>query len=69
MPNNMESNVILKAVIDMLQAQTDKGVSKYGHMVELESLPAEAWLKHAQEEIIDLLVYLECLKQKIYNNK
>lgn len=69
MQNNMENNMILKSVVDMLQKQTDKGVAKYGHMVEIDTLPTEAWLKHAQEEIIDLLVYLECLKQKMYNDK
>ena len=65
----IEYNEVLESVQDKLKKQTEKGYKKYGTIVEPDSLPTVAWIDHAQEEIIDLLVYLECLKYKLYHNE
>lgn len=64
-PEFIEENPILKAVSDKLTAQSLKGIQKYGHTVRMDSLSLAEWINHAQEEIIDLLVYLETIKQAI----
>lgn len=58
-------NKILSQVKDLLEKQTEKGVKKYGHSVDADELTAEQWIDHASEEIVDLLVYLQCLKEKL----
>lgn len=40
----------------------EKGLAKYGVGVERDDLTALDWLQHAQEEALDLAVYLERLK-------
>jgi hypothetical protein len=61
----IKTNEVLNAVSALLIKQTEKGVQKYGQAVTPANLTTIAWLEHAQEEIVDLLVYLECLKQKL----
>lgn len=61
----IKTNTVLNAVNALLIKQTEKGVQKYGQSVTPAKLTTVAWIDHAQEEIVDLLVYLECLKQKL----
>lgn len=61
----MSENKVLKTVHELLDKQSAKGFKKYGEFVKAENLTAEQWIDHAQEELIDTLVYLECLKQKL----
>ncbi len=63
---NKEENMKVKdKVKDIIDAQQDKGLSKYGVYVDDADLTAEEWIEHAQEELADMMVYLECLKRKI----
>jgi hypothetical protein len=65
----IEYNDVLLSVEDKLRKQTEKGFKKYGTIVNPDRLPTVEWIDHAQEEIIDLLVYLECLKYKVYHSE
>ena len=56
---------ILTDVKRLLEKQTLKGLKKYGTTVDPDSLSAEDWIDHASEEIIDTLVYLRCLKERL----
>lgn len=63
----MEYNETLQNVEAILRKQTEKGIKKYGHTVDPDNLTAEQWIDHTMEELVDTLVYLQCLKQKLYN--
>lgn len=63
----VEENIVLNNVQQLLKNQTEKGVKKYGHTVNPESLEFIEWVDHASEEIADLLVYLQCMKEKHKN--
>lgn len=65
MQDYINQNEVLRAVQAKLIAQTQKGIQKYGHSVKPDALETVDWIEHAQEEIIDLIVYLECLKVKV----
>lgn len=52
-------------IIAIIQAQQAKGLSKYGVTVDDAQLPTVEWIRHAQEELVDCLVYLEKLKERI----
>lgn len=61
------ANEILRNIQDKFETQTEKGIAKYGHTLRPESLFTTDWINHAQEELIDALVYLECLKSSLIN--
>jgi hypothetical protein len=48
-------------VIEKLYARADVGLRKYGTDMERSDLSQLEWLIHAQEEAMDLAVYLERL--------
>lgn len=56
----------IKSIIDR---QQEKGLKKYGKTVDQADLSIEEWIEHTQEEIVDTLIYLECIKQKMIDNK
>jgi len=49
----------VQAVCDMLQSRAQVGLKKYGVDTTREDLTHIQWLKHAQEEALDLAVYLQ----------
>tara|TARA_R100001198_G_C5222345_1_gene204039 strand:- start:507 stop:695 length:189 start_codon:yes stop_codon:yes gene_type:complete len=48
-------------VCKKIRARSDVGKQKYGVTMEEEELSRLAWLIHAQEEAMDLAVYLQKL--------
>ncbi|MCV9368943.1 hypothetical protein OIO07_11895 [Bacillus paralicheniformis] len=58
-------NPIIKSVFEKIEKQQEKGLEKYGTEVETDLYSLRGWLQHAQEEVIDLAVYLETAIQKI----
>ena len=57
--------MIKEKVKSIIDAQQEKGFNKYGVYVDDADLSPEEWIEHAQEELADMMVYLECLKRKI----
>jgi hypothetical protein len=55
------------AVAKKLQDRAAIGKNKYGVTMERTDLTDIDWLKHAQEEAMDLAVYLEKLIQRVEN--
>lgn len=53
----VDANV--EAVRALLLARSEVGLRKYGTTTERTDLGPVAWLRHAQEEALDLAVYLE----------
>ena len=58
---------ILTDVKKILEKQTMKGLKKYGTTVNPSALEATEWIDHACEEIVDTLVYLQCIKERLKN--
>jgi hypothetical protein len=58
-------NHTLSSVEALLRKQTEKGFRKYGVIVEPSRLSSVEWIDHAMEELVDTLVYLQCLKDKL----
>ena len=56
-----DKNVL--AVREKLLARMKTGIRKYGVTTERADLSQQQWLQHAQEEALDLAVYLERLMQ------
>ena len=59
------ANPVLREVNELLQNQTAKGIAKYGTTVNPMDYTAIEWIEHARQELMDELVYLTVLKQKL----
>jgi len=57
------------AVCKKLQDRAEVGKNKYGVTMERGDLSVEDWLIHAQEEAMDLAVYLEKIITVLKVNK
>ena len=58
-------NEVLKSVNKLIVKQTEKGIAKYRKTVNAEDYSLVGWIEHCQQEIVDTLIYLECIRQKV----
>jgi hypothetical protein len=54
---------IVKAVIKKFTERSELGKKKYGVTLDRTDLQPLDWIQHAQEELMDGILYLEKLKQ------
>ncbi|CDH46966.1 hypothetical protein [Candidatus Contendibacter odensensis] len=52
---------IVETVRQKLKARSEVGIAKYGHTLARTDLSRLDWLRHAQEEAMDLALYLQKL--------
>lgn len=65
----MESgDKVVDTIIQKFYQRSKVGQKKYGTTLENNNLEINEWIVHAQEELMDCLLYLEKLKEEI-NNK
>lgn len=64
MKNNPAPDANVESVRAKLLSRCRVGFRKYGVTTEREDLSRKQWLIHAQEEALDLAVYLERLIQE-----
>jgi hypothetical protein len=65
----MESgDKVVDTIIQKFYHRSKVGQKKYGTTLENNNLEINEWIVHAQEELMDCLLYLEKLKEEI-NNK
>jgi len=55
---------IEETVIEKIKIRRAQGLNKYGVTMERTDLNRKQWLQHAQEEAMDLAIYLEKLIQQ-----
>jgi hypothetical protein len=53
---------IVQAVIQKFQQRSSVGIDKYGTTLDRSDLNPSEWIQHAQEELMDGILYLEKLK-------
>jgi hypothetical protein len=56
---------VVKSVIDKFIARSVMGKEKYGTDLDRTDLQTVDWITHAQEELMDGILYLEKLKQNV----
>lgn len=59
------SDSIVRAVVAKFLQRSALGVTKYGVTLDRGDLGAADWIQHAQEELMDGILYLEKLKQTL----
>jgi hypothetical protein len=55
----------VRSVIEKMIERAGTGLSKYGVTTERTDLDLIEWITHAQEEAMDLAIYLERIKQEL----
>lgn len=63
-PQKFEDTIVL-AVITKFYERSKVGIKKYNTTLDRDDLSPLEWLNHAQDEAMDLCLYLERLKKKI----
>jgi hypothetical protein len=59
---------IVAAVIAKFQQRSEVGQKKYGTNLDRTDLTTMDWIQHAQEELMDGILYLEKLKKTLSSN-
>ena len=67
--HRVQSNIIMDsvvtAVVEKFKQRSEFGQKKYGTNLDRTDLKPLDWIQHAQEELMDGILYLEKLKQVI----
>ena len=58
----MEDSIV-KSVIESFKQRSETGILKYGKTLDRNDLTFLQWIQHAQEELMDAILYLEKLKK------
>ena len=61
-------DTIVNSIIKKFISRSNVGKEKYGTTLDRDDLKTIEWIEHAQEELMDGILYLEKLK-KTYNKK
>lgn len=54
---------VVQSVINKFKQRSEVGIKKYNTTLDREDLTDKEWINHAQEEAMDLILYLEKLKR------
>ena len=57
-------DLIVEKVINKFKTRSTLGIAKYNTTLQENNLSVYEWLNHAQEEALDMALYLEKLKQQ-----
>ena len=64
----MDKDSVVESIIKKFQQRSELGQKKYGVTLDRTDLKPMDWIVHAQEELMDGILYLEKLK-KIFQEK
>jgi hypothetical protein len=64
-----QKDSIVESVIKKFQDRSNVGIKKYGTTLDRNDLSKLDWISHAQEEAMDLILYLERLKNEERRDK
>lgn len=56
------SDSIVNSIVNKFLSRSDIGIKKYGTTLDRNDLSTIDWINHAQEELMDGILYLEKLK-------
>ena len=59
---------IVASVIEKFKSRSEVGIAKYGTTLDRTDLGILDWIQHAQEELMDGILYLEKLKKTLTEN-
>ena len=58
---------IVQSILEKFIDRAEMGFTKYNNTLDRKDLSRIEWINHAQEELMDGILYLERLKQELDN--
>ena len=68
MADSTVKDSIVASVIEKFRSRSEVGIAKYGTTLDRTDLGVLDWIQHAQEELMDGILYLEKLKKSLNSN-
>ena len=62
-----QADSVVKSIVNKFLERSSVGKKKYGTDLDRKDLSTFDWINHAQEELMDGILYLEKLKQELSN--
>ena len=56
---------VVRRVNEKFVSRAEVGYNKYNATMDREDLTTEEWIDHAMEEMMDMLLYMEKLKEEL----
>jgi hypothetical protein len=66
--SNFVPDSIVQSIIDKFTRRAKMGKQKYGTDMDRNDLSTAEWIEHAQDELMDGIIYLEKLKSREIKN-
>lgn len=63
--SSAEPDSVVKAIVEKFLSRAEFGQRKYGTNLDRTDLSVMDWIQHAQEELMDGILYLEKLKKEL----
>jgi hypothetical protein len=60
-----QTDSVVKSIVNKFLERSSLGKKKYGTDLDRKDLSTFDWINHAQEELMDGILYLEKLKQEL----
>ena len=61
----LKTDTVVDSIVDSFISRVVKGKTKYGNTLDRQDLSTLEWIRHAQEELMDGILYLEKLKKTL----
>jgi hypothetical protein len=61
----LKTDTVVDSIVDSFISRAAKGKIKYGSTLDRQDLSTLEWIRHAQEELMDGILYLEKLKKTL----
>jgi|TARA_R110000824_G_scaffold392557_1_gene591033 hypothetical protein len=62
---NIKTDPLVEKIAKRMLARSNAGIIKYGNTMRTAEKPLVEWIGDTQEELLDAIVYLEKVKEKI----
>ncbi|WP_296683582.1 hypothetical protein [Flavobacterium sp.] len=56
---------VVESIVNQFRDRSSVGIKKYGTTLDRDDLTTKDWIEHAKQEAMDLILYLEKLKQTL----
>jgi len=60
---------VVQRILNRMASRSEKGILKYRNTMETSKKSLFSWISHAQEELMDAVIYLEKVKDIISSKK
>lgn len=60
---------VVDSILNKFVDRAEMGFTKYNNTLDRKDLSKLEWINHAQEELMDGILYLERLKQEVLNEQ